>query len=282
VIDFRYHALSLVAVFLALGIGIVLGATLGDSLVSEASRDVRSSLRGDVIEAREAARDSNARLVDRDRALTAAFPHIAGGRLDDKRVAIVSSGALPQDVESNTRAAIKDAGGEVDSVSRFAAEPDLAELREQLGGRYERLGTSAKGLRSLGRRLGRALVRGGEDGAARRLEDAESDAFSGDFEGADAVVYYRTADERDDEAKAFESALIEGLRSTGLPVVGVETTDTDPSRVPFYVNAALSTVDDVDIPPGRIALVLTLTGSEGSYGYKQTADAPLPPPRDGG
>ena len=54
--DFRYHALSLVAVFLALGIGIVLGATLGDSVVSEANKDVRSSLRGDVIDARNDAR----------------------------------------------------------------------------------------------------------------------------------------------------------------------------------------------------------------------------------
>ena len=40
-VDFRYHALSLVAVFLALGIGIVLGASLGDSVVSEANKDVR-------------------------------------------------------------------------------------------------------------------------------------------------------------------------------------------------------------------------------------------------
>ena len=47
-LDFRYHALSLVAVFLALGIGIVLGATLGDSVVSQANKDVRSSLRGDL------------------------------------------------------------------------------------------------------------------------------------------------------------------------------------------------------------------------------------------
>ena len=37
-LDFRYHALSLVAVFLALAIGIVLGVTIGDSLVSEADQ----------------------------------------------------------------------------------------------------------------------------------------------------------------------------------------------------------------------------------------------------
>ena len=41
--DFRYHALSLVAVFLALAIGILLGATIGNSLVSDADKGLRSS-----------------------------------------------------------------------------------------------------------------------------------------------------------------------------------------------------------------------------------------------
>jgi hypothetical protein len=43
------------------------------------------------------------------------------------------------------------------------------------------------------------------------------------------------------------------------------------------VNAGLSTVDDIDQPAGRIALVLALTGAEGNFGFKSTADAPLPP-----
>ena len=47
-LDFRYHALSLVAVFLALAIGIVLGVTIGDSLVSDAERALRGNLRADV------------------------------------------------------------------------------------------------------------------------------------------------------------------------------------------------------------------------------------------
>ena len=47
-LDFRYHALSLVAVFLALAIGIVLGVTVGGSLVSDAERSLRGNLRADV------------------------------------------------------------------------------------------------------------------------------------------------------------------------------------------------------------------------------------------
>src|SRR3954470_10607072 len=114
--DFRYHALSLVAVFLALGIGIVLGASLGDSVISQANKDVRSSLRSDVVTAREDARTAKAAVSNRDDFIKAAWPRLAGGKLRHQRVAIVSYGALPQDVESSVRSAVEDAGGRVDSV----------------------------------------------------------------------------------------------------------------------------------------------------------------------
>jgi hypothetical protein len=275
VLDFRYHALSLVAVFLALGIGIVLGATLGDSVVSQANKDVRSSLRGDLLDALSRARKATEQLAQRDRFETQAFPYIAGGRLRGRRVAIVSSGALPQDVENSARNAIKDAGGTVDSLSQFDARPDLVAFGNSLGGGFRLLGTAPTQLRPLGRRLGKALVTGGR--VSRKLQNAFPDSFKGDYRGADAVIFYRTNDDRDNQSKTFESAVIEGLRSSGFPVVGAERTETDPSQISYYVNAGLSTVDDIDIPPGRIALVLTLTGRRGDFGFKKTAEAPLPP-----
>jgi hypothetical protein len=275
VLDFRYHALSLVAVFLALGIGIVLGATLGDSVVSQANKDVRSSLRGDLLDALADARSANAAVAQRDRFDTAAFPYVAGGRLRGRRVTIVSSGALPQDVENSARNAVKDAGGTVDSISKLDARPDLVSFGNALGGSFRLLGTAPTQVRPLARRLGKSFVRGGK--VPHKLQNRFPDSFTGDYRRADAVVFYRTNDDRDTQAKTFESAVLEGMRETGVPVVGVEQTDTDPSQIPNYVNAGLSTVDNIDIPPGRISLVLTLTGRTGNFGFKKTAEAPLPP-----
>jgi hypothetical protein len=275
VLDFRYHALSLVAVFLALGIGIVLGATLGDSVVSQANKDVRSSLGGDLLDARARASKAAAQLAQRDRFDTNAFPYIAGGKLRGQRVAIVSSGPLPQDVEGSIRNAVKDAGGTVDSLSQFDARPDRVALGQKLGRGFRPLGTDPAQLRPLGRRLGRALVTGGR--LPRKLENAFPDSFKGDYRGADAVAFYRSNDDRDTQSKTFESALVEGLRASGAPVVGVERSETDPSQIPNYVSEGISTVDDIEIPPGRIALVLTLTGRRGDFGFKKTAQAPLPP-----
>ena len=274
-LDFRYHALSLVAVFLALGIGIVLGTTLGDSVVSQANKDVRSSLRGDLLDALSRARNATNELTERDRFETAAFPYIAGNKLHGQRVAIVSSGALPQEIENSARNAVKDAGGTVDSVSQVDARPDAVGLANSLGGRFKTLAADPTQVQQLARRMGRALVAGGK--LPRHLQTKFPDSFKGDYRDADAVVYYRTNDSRDTGAKTFESAMIEGLRSNGVPVVGAERSETDPSQISYYVNAGLSTVDDIDIPPGRIALVLTLSGRRGDFGFKKTAEAPLPP-----
>ena len=51
--SFRYHAMSLGAVFLALGIGVLLGVALGENgVVSGASKNLEKSLRGDLDNAR--------------------------------------------------------------------------------------------------------------------------------------------------------------------------------------------------------------------------------------
>ncbi|MDX6660003.1 MAG: hypothetical protein QOJ55_825 [Solirubrobacteraceae bacterium] len=272
--DFRYHALSLVAVFLALGIGIVLGASLGDSVISQANKDVSGSLKNDVVTAREDARTAKAAVNNRDAFIAAAFARLAGGKLRGQRVAIVSSGGLPQEVESSVRTAVTDSGGTVDSVSKFDAKPDLLALGNKLGPRFSLLGTNPGQLRPLGRRLGRSLVYGTKP--AHKLQTAFPDAFSGDYRGANAVVYYRADAPRDAQSQRFEAALTEGLRDTGVPVVGVERSDEQPSQIPFYVRQGLSTVDDIDQPAGRVALVLALAGASGNFGFKSTADSPLP------
>src|ERR671926_765965 len=99
-LDFRYHALSLVAVFLALAIGIVLGVTIGDSLLSDAERSLRGNLHADVLQARSAATDAQAQVRARDRMLDQLYPSLVHARLRGERVALFSWGKLPDGVES--------------------------------------------------------------------------------------------------------------------------------------------------------------------------------------
>jgi hypothetical protein len=279
VFDFRYHALSLVAVFLALGIGILLGATIGEDLVSEADRDVRSSLRGDVVDARAGARDAREDARRQEAILDAAFPRMAGERLAGRSIAIFGSGEIDDDVQSEVRRTVEDAGGNVSSVSSLARELTPQELAQAAGGRFAGARTDDE-LTDLGTAVGRAIVRGG--GRAERLEDRLPERFSGDWERVDGIVFVRApGEERPEGMEPVEAALVEELADSRVPVVGVEATDADPSQVPFYLDRGISSVDDVDLAGGRIALALVLAGAEGSFGVKGTAEDLLPPLEEG-
>jgi copper transport outer membrane protein MctB len=278
--DFRYHALSLVAVFLALAIGILLGATIGDSLVTEAGKGLSSSLHGDVVNARNDARQARAELSQRDKIISDEFPTVVQSVLSGQRVAIVSTGSLPSNIESETRQSVEIAGGAIDSVSSFDIPNQLDDLETAAQGRVPSPGTDPELVKQFGRRIGRSIVSAGD--LTQQLHRALPDALRGDFQGATSVVYFRQPppDKEDPKQKqlreAFEEGLASGLESTGLQTVGVEEQGTDPSQIGWYGDHKMSSVDSVDLPGGRLALVFVLNGEKGKYGIKGTADAPLP------
>jgi hypothetical protein len=289
VFDFRYHALSLVAVFLALGIGIVLGVTIGDSLVSDAERNIRDSLRGDVVDARNDADQARADLRRREDLIAGSLPLLADSRLRGRSVAVVGLGALPGDAESAVRDSVELADGTVDSASTLEVPDELEQLGDAAGGRFARIETdegitpAPRLVRRLGRRIGRAIVRGGP--VATRLDDELPRRIGGEFAGADEVVLYRAppgeargrkAEEAEKAREAFEEGILRGLRDAGARIVGVEQSSTDPSQVRWFEQQNLSSVDSVDLAGGRAALILVLEGADGTFGFKRTADRPLP------
>lgn len=279
-IDFRYHAISMVAVFLALAIGIVLGVTIGDSLVSEAERGLRQSLQEDVVEARSASEEASGEVDARDQLIEEALPILAGRRLAGERIALVTIGSLPDELESSIREAVEVAGGKVDSVSDVPTPPDLEELAEAIGGRLSNADRTAARADELARRVARSVVEGGE--LARRLSEELPERFAGDYRGADAVVVHRApAAEDDPAAERFSAAMVDTLLRSAGTVVGVEAADAEPSQVPFYERQEITTVDSVDVPGGQASLVFALAGSRGDFGFKETADDVLPePPSD--
>ena len=274
-IDFRYHAISMVAVFLALAIGIVLGVTIGDSLVSEAEQGLRQSLQEDVVEARSASEDASADVEARDRLIEKALPILAGRRLAGERIAVVTVGSLPDELESSIREAVEVAGGEIDSVSDLPTPPDLEELAGAAGGRLSRAARTAARADELARRVTRAVVEG--SALVGRLGEELPERFVGEYRGADAVVAHLAPVAEDDRpAERFAAVAVGTLLQEAGIVVGVEAAEADPSQIPFYQRLEITTVDSADTPGGQVALVFGLAGSEGDFGFKETADDVLP------
>jgi hypothetical protein len=277
----RYHAISLVAVFLALGIGVLLGVALGEEgIVSGASRDLEQSLRGDLDQARSRnaeLRRENSQRRAYEREL---YPALVGDLLPEWRVGVVAMGRLPGGYISSIEDAIEPAGANVESVSVIAAPLPLGRIAGELEDtNLRRVDRDNDDLERLGRRVGRGLVLGGE--LVGRLRQELFSTSRGDYSGLDGVVFVRDRDDLKGDEKsaqdAFENGLLDGMHDTEAQVVGVEKMETDPSQVPFMRSHDVTSVDDLDLPEGKTALVWTLLGEDGRFGRKPTAEALLPP-----
>jgi hypothetical protein len=282
VFDFRYHAFSLVAVFLALAIGLLLGVAIGDKeLVSSAERDLRSSLRGDMRQTRQESDDLRRQLEDRRRFEGDVYPLMVSGRLTGMRVGIVALGGLGNELMKSVRGALEPAGARLVAVTVVHEPPDLKKLAEKATGtRYEQLAATVEPalIEQFGVRIGEQIVVGGR--LIDRIRRVLFTSASGEIGALDAVVVFRAEQNRGGEVAKqraqFDRGLIAGLTRASKVAVGVEQTSTDPSQVEWYEEQSLASVDNIEDIAGQLALVLALGGAEGNYGRKSTADALLP------
>lgn len=280
--SFRYHATSLIAVFLALGIGVLLGVSIGEEgVVSGARKGLEDSLRGDLRDVRNSNSDLRGELRIRDDFERQSYPSLVADLLPGFRIGVVAMGNLTSSYSPAVRDAADPAGADIASVSVIRAPLRLGDLAQDLRRtQFSRLDRDGDQLASFGRRLGRQLVNGG--GIVERTRKSLLSSSRGEYRGLDGIVYVRDREglkgsERSDQDR-FESAFIGGLRSTDAQIVAVETRDTDPSQIPFLKQQGLTSVDDLDLIAGHAALVYALLGADGAFGVKQTADQLLPPP----
>lgn len=284
--DFRYHLVSLTAVFLALVIGILVGIGIsGRGFVDQAERKRLNreieELRTQLAAQTERAGALRRREQAEQDVVEASYPVLVEGRLAAKRIAVLFVGSNDQPFAFAVGRAARDAGGQVSRSRALRVPIDAAAVEKKLAAVPTLAGYVGDAqLPNLGRDLGRELVQGGEtplwDALAGVLVEEQSGA---PLLPADGVVVLRTAAPQQGPTAVFLAGLYAGLATAGVPAVGVEGAESDPSAVPVFARARLSTVDGIETPPGRLALVLLLAGGEpGNYGVEQTAtDGILPP-----
>jgi hypothetical protein len=278
--DFRYHALTLIAVFVALAIGLLLGVSVGDKgLVSSANRSLRKDLENRVQSARAEARDLRAELGDRNAYEEQTLGPLVSERLTGRRISVIFVHEDRRDAIDPIRAAVRAAGGEIGTVTSLREPLNFEALAAAaVGTRYEAMGADDAELRNaFARRMGEQFV---QPGGGKLLNETRRELLassSGAFDGAEGVVVVRGEPDQDAPEEDFVVAFVEGMRALRTPVVGVELLSTDPSQIRWYESRDLASVDNVDEPSGMASLVYALAGSaDGAYGRKGTADAIIP------
>lgn len=312
-IDFRYYLVSIVSIFMALAVGIVLGAgplkgDIGTRLTEQmtALRAEKTQLRTDLDTAR---RDAAAR----DTFASAVSPAVLKDRLAGRTVALVVAPGVDADLVKNAAASLVAAGAKVGSTVTLTdawADPTKTTLRNTVASPFAALVKAPVPASSPDQLAGSVLARSilaGTDHSTERLPVAAGAALEGLKAGdlikvtpdqivpSSSVVFLagsvKGSTKEDTQARlAAYVQLVRVLDAGGSGVVVVSKSNTADRTTSSDVVAGvrqdsdaakvISTVDDADLPMGQGTFVLALgqqyTDVTGQYGLASDAKAILP------
>jgi copper transport outer membrane protein MctB len=297
-VSFRFHLVSLVAVFLALGLGVLAGTTvINQNLVRDLERRTADAER----RAAQAER-SVERTVRVWRAFGAeSFAYLVPGRLAGDQVVVVTQEGTDETAIDDARRALEEAGADMLgllTVSERVALSDQAS-REELAEIIGALPTDepAELTSEAATEMASELAFPGEPEVLNDLIRAEfvlvrgravGESVVDSLDGDEAVVVIGGWRERPTlDPESFLVPLVEELAADGAPVAAAESVATSSPFVSVLrddpsVNGDISTQDNVDQLSGEVGLVLAvedlLNGSAGHYGVKDGADGVIPPP----
>lgn len=309
-IDFRYHLISIIAVLLALSVGVVLGSgALGGPLLNNLEGNVQS-LRERNRELLDEVSERKSQVDEMERFSAEVEPHLIESALEGVDVVLVHIEDMGGGALDEMRAAIGEAGGSVSTRitlrSRFALSDDISRdsLALSIGspsGDPQEISIQAAQL--LGRRLAEAATADADKRAEDFLLDLEEQGFieidiedeedDGRVVAADAtfVLLAGSAEDPPFDVASFVSPLATSLGGEGAPFVIGETRESSWNVIASVLDAGdardvAATVERVDEISGRIgvilALVEVLNGEIDHYGYDSGATAVLPEPSSDG
>lgn len=307
-VDFRYLLVTVVAVFLALGIGVLMG-NLGLNL----PQDIENRI--DSVEARNDELRTEIDELNRAIALDREFGEaverwFVGGALAGEKVVVFEVDGSDGSTVDDLRDEVESAGGEITATVTFKDKLTLdgALERDELALVLNSTSSDADDLRTeaaavVGEAAAAAVDTPGV-GPQGRLQEVLDDLERSDYVavstnedtnvvpvGASFLVIAGDENEPPFDTDEFVIALIGALTQRDAAVLAAEPGASSwgivgAVRDDGEVNDSVATVDQADTIAGQIAVVMALDlateGRPGHYGVESGADSiiPLPSPGD--
>lgn len=281
--NLRYHIASLVAVFLALSVGLILGTVVAErGMITDQTSELVAQLqtRFDEISAQNAELEVG---LARDRAFAeSAVVPLTAGQLTGRNVAIIASTGRVDGV-SAVADAIASAGGSSFTVTLEQTALGLYETEpEGLAGLLQLQGVDiATPGPALEQQVADVLVSEWRTGADQPLTQLLAGTGRMSLESSastasvDAVVVMGSGESGCDP---FALALGHSMVAAGGVALGAEASPTEGGCASVFAAEGLSAVDHVSTAQGRFSLVWILAGrAEGYFGSGVGSEAYYPP-----
>lgn len=302
-ISFRYHLVSIIAVFLALAVGIVVGTTALNGPVTTDLRHQVNSLKGDRSTLSNQVKSLQGQVDDAGQFASTFGSQLVAGKLKGKSVLIIGLPGVASGMEDGIAAQISAAGaqitGRLNLAHDYVAQSEASKITSLV---------TQNGLQPIGLTLTQTsdarilaaetlawvLSGKGQDSDVKTVLSAfanlhmlASDA-SGVEPASSIVVIGSGTIAKDDYAAGAGFDLVTALQADGgkLVVAGDAGSATGSGLVALVragsAKSSVSSVDNADTAFGQVSTVLALADAEnakiGQYGTTSGADALFPSP----
>jgi hypothetical protein len=311
VIDFRYHLVSIIAVFLALALGLVVGASALRGPLVDQLKNRSGQLEKDNQSLRTQNRATDQLNAYDSQVLDGVSPQIVDGRLKGDSVVFIEAPGADDQVRAKTADLVSKAGARISGYVTLQDKyldpgqlSTLSELTDQLKPTALNLPADASPYDRAAIELAAVLVTrqasstGQEDPAAGQVLAGFKTAGFLNYSGQPttratlAIVIAPTAASKDNNADAENKALVAlpvalSGYANGTVAAGNADSAADGGMIKALrdegrAQGHVSTVDTADASAGRLTTVFALSYAEqgkiGDYGVGSGVDGPMPTP----
>lgn len=291
IIDFRYHVVTLVAVFIALGLGILIGANLGKTVNLQFEKQIDhlettyEKIRDDqkILQATLQVKENELEIANQFQ--KAIIPTLISNRLVGKRVAIIrTNDTIDFKYAKNLVDMLRQAGAEVTSVTSLTKIMNLSDpqFKTELVDAFDLPMKDEKDLLpEINLRILQIIASGQGTFQLQYLQGKEIAQLWGDYNRGpvDELIFLGGGmTPESDHQKEIDLPLLDAARKlNGVMAIGVEPSVALQSYMRIYQLKCQVTVDNIETAPGEVSLVyLLMSGKKGHYGIKDTARGLIP------
>ncbi len=286
-INMKYYIVSIGAIFISLGIGILVGYNLNyDQELSKQQASVISDL-DKKFDSLKVTNDNLEKSLadlsdDYDEAITFINDNInslVGERLTDKNIGIISTNQendYTQEIDDIITTANGKVAFDIILNNNIFNEKKIEEVADKLN-------IDIKSTKDIMIYIEQALSENNASERLKKLEDLDMikiNSLNENYQSYYSVVIEGGNNGKSDEGQYenIDKILIETLKDKEKNIVGVQQSNTKFSYVDLYSNDKVTTIDNVDEGIGKLSLVMVLQDSSiaGKFGKLEGSDSIIP------
>lgn len=287
VANVKYYVVTIVSIFLAIGLGIFIGFMLN-------AQDILSSQREDIVaqletkfdylkEENEKTKAESQKINDENEKLNEfnkiIYPELISGKLEGLNVAIIETNSNYLYSEVNQTLEMSGANIVSNTIIKDTILTDLDRLKDIY---KDNTGKESSDIVNIViSEITNSIISGETTPLITALNDQ---GFIDISKAYDQEVDYivigggnNAKNEKEDNSyKLIDQTIIDIAKKYEKSIVGIEKVDVENSYIDKYKESRISSVDNVETTIGKMTLVLVMDGNPGNYGVKPSADSLAP------